>query len=326
MNDVSPTPTHRSRLRWVLPLVVLGALCAAGWFGWRAWQTWQQQNTLARSNASQELSALRDSMDALRSDQRNNARSLQDAAATNRVLRDEVLGLGQRSALLEDNLAKLADSSHQGAQAVRREEAELLLSQAQQRLVYAGDIDGARRLYALAAEVLQNTDSADYLNLRQALIQERNAIDALGPGIRASTAEQLSTWTTSLETLPDQVAHAADAEQPWWQQLLSPLVQIHPSDSRVLVARSERMAANDALQIELSLARAALERGDEQGWQQALDRADGWLLRLWPESPQRTQHRNQLRAMRDTALRPVIPELGSTLQQLRAMRAAKESP
>lgn len=326
MNDVSPAPTHRSPLRWVLPLIVLGALCAAGWFGWRAWQSWQQQSALARNNAAQEISALRDSMEALRSDQRNNARSLQDAAATNRVLRDEVLGLGQRSALLEGSVAKLADSSHQGAQAVRREEAELLLSQAQQRLVYADDIDGARRLYALAAEVLESTDNPDYLNLRQALIQERNAIDALGPGIRASTAEQLAAWTTSLNTLPEQVAHAADAKQPWWQQLLSPLVQIHPSDSRVLVARSERMAANDALQIELSLARAALERGDAQGWQQALDRTDGWLLRLWPESPQRKQHRDQLRAMRDAQLRPAIPELGSTLQQLRATRAAKDIP
>ncbi|MNN09788.1 hypothetical protein D3C81_1226860 [compost metagenome] len=103
-------------------------------------------------------------------------------------------------------------------------------------------------------------------------------------------------------------------------------MQIHPSDSRVLVARSERMAANDALQIELSLARAALERGDQQGWQQALDRTDAWLLRLWPESPQRKQHRDQLRAMRDAQLRPAIPELGSTLQQLRATRAAKDIP
>ncbi len=326
MNDVSPTPSHRSPLRWVLPLVVLGALCAAGWFGWRAWQTWQQQNALARSSAMQELSALRDSMDALRSDQRNNARSLQDAAATNRVLRDEVLGLGQRSALLEDSLAKLADSSHQGAQAVRREEAELLLNQAQQRLVYAGDLDGARRLYALAAEVLESTDTPDYLNLRQALIQERNAIDALGPGIRANTAEQFTAWSSALDSLPEQVPATADAEQPWWQQLLSPLVQIHPSDSRVLIARSERMAANDSLQIELSLARAALERGDEKGWQQALDRVDGWLLRLWPDSPQRQQQRKQLRTLQAVQLRPTIPELGSTLQQLRTMRAAKENP
>jgi uroporphyrin-3 C-methyltransferase len=60
----------------------------------------------------------------------------------------------QRSALLEENLAKLADSANQGRQAVQRDEAELLLTQAAQRLNYADDVEGARRLYAQAATAL----------------------------------------------------------------------------------------------------------------------------------------------------------------------------
>lgn len=324
MNDVSPAPSPRRSLRWLIPLSVVGVLAAAGWFGYRAWQAQQQQVHQARDNAARQLSALQESVEALRRDQRANARSIQDAAATNRVLRDEMLGLSQRNALLEDNLARLADSSRQGAQAVRREEAELLLSQAGQRLDYAGDLDGARRLYGLAAGVLESIDDPAYLNLRQALIQERNAVDALGPGVRASTAERLAQWTAALEQLPEQVAVAADAEQPWWQQLLSPLVQVRPADARVLVARSERLAASDSLQIELSLARAALERGDDKAWQQALGRVDGWLQRLWPDSPQRQQRRSELTALQAVQLHPALPELGSTLQQLRSMRAAKE--
>jgi uroporphyrin-3 C-methyltransferase len=50
------------------------------------------------------------------------------------------------------------------------------------------------------------------------------------------------------------------------------------------------------------------------------------LQRLWPDSPQRQQHRAELKALRAVELRPALPELGSTLQQLRSMRAAKESP
>jgi len=324
MNEVSPAAPRRP-LRWILPLALVAALGAAGWFGWNSWQAGQQQAAQARSAASEQLSALQHSLEALRRDQRANARSIQDAAATNRVLRDEVLGLGQRNALLEENLARLADSSRQGAQAVRREEAELLLSQAEQRLGFAGDIDGARRLYALAAGVLESIDSPDYLNLRQALIQERNALDALGPGIRAQTAEQLGEWSTRLASLPEQVPSAPEEQQTWWQQLLSPLVQVRPADGKVLVARSERIAAADSLEIELSLARAALERGDVRSWRQALDRVDRWLQRLWPDSPQRQQQRRQLQALRAVELRPALPELGSTLQQLRAMRAAKEA-
>ena len=324
MNDVSPVASPRP-LRWVLPLIVLVAVGAAAWFGWDRWQAWQQQVSQARDAETQQFTALQQSLEALRRDQRANARSIQDAAATNRVLRDEVLGLGQRNALLEENLARLADSSRQGAQAVRREEAELLLSQAAQRLSFAGDLDGARRLYALAAGVLESIDSPDYLNLRQALIQERNALDALGQGVRAQTAAQLAQWNTQLALLPEQSPSAPEHQQPWWQQLLSPLVQVRPADGNVLVARSERIAASDSLEIELSLARAALERGDTQGWQQALDRVDGWVQRLWPDSRQRQHQRQQLQALRTVELRPALPELGSTLQQLRSMRAAKEA-
>ncbi|MFX5611008.1 hypothetical protein ABTD85_21515, partial [Acinetobacter baumannii] len=70
-----------------------------------------------------QLQGLEATLDALRRDQRATSQRLQDAATTNRVLRGEMLGLSQRSALLEENLAKLADSANQGRQAVQRDEA-----------------------------------------------------------------------------------------------------------------------------------------------------------------------------------------------------------
>lgn len=328
MNDDSSPSTHRRMARWIIALLLLAALAAAAGFGWRSWQAQQRLAERSRAVADQQLAALQQTVEALRRDQRANARGLQDVAATHRVLRDEVLGLGQRNALLEQNVARLADHSRQGAQAVRREEAELLLSQAQQRLAYAGDLDGARHLYALAAGVLESMDSPGYLNLRQALLQERTAIDALGPGVRARTAARLTQWAAALDSLPQQSGDAAagDARPTWWQQMLSPLVQIRPADPQVLVAHSERIAAGDALQIELSLARAALERGDTDGWRQALQRVDGWLLRLWPDSPQRRSQRHTLAELRGVDLRIALPELGSTLQQLRGMRDGKVAP
>lgn len=326
MNDPAPTPPRRLPLRWIASALALAALAAAGGFLWHGWQSNQRQSEQVRAAALQQLAALQQTVEALRRDQRANARSVQDLAATNRVLRDEMLGLGQRSALLEENLARLADHSREGAQAVRREEAELLLVQAQQRLTYAADLDGARRLYVLAASVMEELDGPRYLNLRQALMQERNALDALGPGVRARSAEQLAQWATALDELPEQPQPSADGKQPWWQQLLSPLVQVRPTDPTVLIAHSERIAANDAMQIELSLARAALERGDTDAWRQSLHRVDGWLLRLWADTPQRRQQRHALDELRKAELRIDLPELGSTLQQLRGMRDIKEAP
>lgn len=329
MNEVPALPSHRRLSRWlpVVAVVVLAAVALSAWFGYRHWQARLMVADQARSTHLNRLDALEQSVEALRRDQRANARSIQDAAATNRVLRDEVLGLGQRNALLEENLARfLADSAQNGVQAARREEAELLLRQAQQRMLHAGDLEAARHLYGLAAGVLEQLDSPDYLNLRQALLQERTALDALGPGIRAQAAQQLAQWVQALDSLPDQPPPATDTSAAWWQQLLSPLVEIRPADASVLIARSERMDASDALQIEISLARAALERGDSLAWTQALQRADKWLQRLWPDSPQRQSLRGQLQQLQAIDLRPPLPELGSTLQQLRTLRAAKESP
>ncbi|MGV8959754.1 MAG: hypothetical protein ACOH1V_05140 [Stenotrophomonas sp.] len=323
MNEAPASPPPRRLLRGVAVAVVLATLVAAGVIGYQAWHRRELQALQLRQSSAEQLAAFAQSLEGLRRDQRANARAIQDAAATNRILRDEMLGLSQRNALLEENFARLADHSRQGTQSLRQEETELLLSQAQQRLVFAGDLDGARRLYALAAGVLESIDLPGYLNLRQALIQERHALDALGPGVRASAETQLESFTQALRQLPDATAPSERGTAPWWQQLLSPLVQIRPADGNVLVARSERIAAADSLQIELSLARAALERGDTPGYRRALDRIGQWLPRLWPDSPALRQRQTELKALRDTDLQPVLPELGSTLQQLRALRTGR---
>ena len=100
-------------------------------------------------------------------------------------------------------------------------------------------------------------------------------------------------------------------------------MQVQPSDRAVSVAPGERSAGHAALLLELSLARAAAERRDVEAWRAALGRADGWLQRLWPRSPRLEQERDTLDALRDHALSPALPALGSTLAQLRASRAAR---
>jgi len=267
------------------------------------------------------VQGLAGSVEALRRDQRSTSQRVQDAAATNRVLRDEMLGLSQRNALLEENLARLADSTRHNAQALQLEEAELLLSQAGQRLAFADDVDGARRLYALAAAALEELPGGEYLNLRQALMQERNAVDALGPGPRAETQQRLARFAGALGALPEQIVPAAgSAAPPWWQQLLAPFVTITPTAAQGPLTAAERSAAWDALQLELTLARAAVERGNQSEFEQSLDRVALWMPRLWPDSPGLRERRAELQQLRARVLRPPLPELGSTLQQLRAMR------
>ncbi|MCA1715128.1 MAG: hypothetical protein LC715_08500 [Gammaproteobacteria bacterium] len=316
-----PLPSRRRpSVLWWLGLLLL---VLAGWRGWHWWQARGAREHAAVAGTTQQLQALSVRIDALRRDQRAQAQRLQQTDATNRLLRDELLGIGQRAALLEETVSTLADPERRGTQALRLDEVELLLSQGQQRLQLAGDLDGARRAYALAAGVLDGIDDPAYLNLRQTLVQERTALDALGADPKAAAAGRLDAFAATL-TAPVAVTGSTRAQaRPWWRRAFARIVQVRPSDRALAVEPGDRAAAFAALQLEIALARTALERRDAGAWHAVLGRADYWLVRLWPESPALRRQRAQLRALQATPLQLTLPILGSTLQQLRAMRAAR---
>ena len=324
MNDTTPSPANsprRVRAAVLVGVLVLGALALGGW---KAWQLQAERSRAAQAAESSQWQALEARLDTLRADLRAQGRLLQDAAASNRVLRDEVLGLGQRNALLEDSVARLDANARQDHQALDLDEAELLLVLGAQRLHIAGDLDGARRAYALAAGVLEGLDDPGLLNLRQALAAEREALDALGPGPRAELQQRLQALDARLASLPREpqapVPAAGGGKPPLWQRLLSPLLEIRPAGSDALMGDAERRQGEDALQLELTLARAALERGDAAGFHAALERSERWLTRLWPDSPALREAVRELQSLRQAPLEIQSPLLDSSLRQLRALR------
>jgi uroporphyrin-3 C-methyltransferase len=312
----------RGRAAAIVLLLLLLLLGFLAWRGWAAWQARETRIQATTADAEQRVAALEQRVEALRRDQRAQIQRIQDAAATNRVLRDEVLGLSQRGALLEDSVSKLADPTRHGAQALRLDEVELLLSQAQQRLSVANDLEGARRAYTLADGVLQGVDDPRLLNLRQALAQERAVLGALGNDPHAAITAQLDGFAAALGKLPQRTPDTGIDDRPVWQRALSPLVEVRRTQGDTVMAPSERAAGEAALQIELALARAALERDDTAAFRLSIARIEAWLTRLWPDSPALRQRRAELKALRGVPLRPAQPILGSTLQQLRLLRNA----
>src|SRR5690606_16778729 len=296
----------------------------AAW-AWHAWR--QEQERLLDRNAdhARQIEALIGRMDNLRGDLATQSRLIRDAASANRVLRDEVLGLGQRNALLEDNVARLAASSRDSSRTARLDEVELLLVMGAQRLRIASDLDGARRAYALAAGVLDDLQDPELLNLRQTLAEERAVLERLGRGPRAAAAARLDGVAARLATLPMEAPVGGDdnAPAPWWQRALAPLVQVRPAGRHALLTGSERLAAETTLQLELSLARAALERGDREALGSALQRVQASVRRLWPDSPALRELQGQLQALRGEPLELQEPVLEASLLQLRAARDAR---
>ena len=238
------------------------------------------------------------------------------------MLRDELLGVGQRAALLEDSVSKLADPDRHGAQAIRLDEVEMLLGLAQQRLQLASDLDGARRAYALAAGMLDGIDDPAYLSLRQTLAQERGALDAKGVDPVRDASTKLTAIETELARLPSTKAdRRCRRTNPGGSASLRAWSTCSRAIACSCTRRATGRAAMEALGIELTLARAALERRDAVAWQAALARADAWLPRLWPDSPALRAQRTMLRGLRAQRLAVSSPVVGTTLAQLRAMRA-----
>ncbi|GGK16231.1 uroporphyrinogen-III C-methyltransferase [Luteimonas terricola] len=316
-----PAPRRRtSALAWLLLFILLPI---AGTLAWRAWQAETGARRAADAEDGLRMDAFEQRLASLREGQQAQAKRMQQAEATNRLLRDELLAIGQRAALLEDSVQRLADPAQDAARALRLDEIELLLAQGQQRLLLAGDLDGARRAYALAARLLDAlTDPAD-IDLRQVLAQERAMLDALGQDPRVAAIARIDAFETDLDASPAglQPADAGAAAAPWWRRLARRIVEVRRSDEHLAEGSGEQAAGLAALRLELALARTAAERRDASGHAAALARASAWLPRLWPDSPVRDAHQRELDAIAAMPLGLSLPELGTTLGQLRMRHA-----
>ena len=331
MNSI-PTPpltapaAKRQTLFWafVLLLLLAGAI---------AWKFWPVAAPVIRPEAPVDLSPealdarllqAENSLSTLHRTQETLNQRLTDAGARTDLLRDEMLGVGQRAALLEDSVHELSTSKRDAAQSLRLDEAELLLTMAAERLQLAGDMNGAIRATALADGVLSSLRDPALLNLRQTLAQELAAMRALPKDPRIDAAGELA----ALEAMLPQLAAGGPArhesnEQPTGsglQRLLNALVQIRPSGEQDLLSPADRSAGEAALSLEIALARTALDRGDQVAFRDSLQRMDSWLRRLYADGPLLRERRAHLRKLSTLPLTVDLPIAGSTLQQLRELQ------
>ena len=325
--ESSAAPRRRtSALAWLLLLV---ALPLAGALGWRAWQSERDERRAADAEETVRIEALQQRVATLRQGQQAQGKRLQQAEATNRLLRDELLAMGQRAALLEDSVQRLADPAQDAARALRLDEIELLLAQGRQRLLLAGDLQGARSAYALAARLLDALDAPTDIDLRQVLADERAMLDALGADPRVAAVARLDAFEAGLDAAPDMAAAtpergATTSAQPWWQRVASRIVDVRRSDQVLVVDAGERAAGLAALRLELSLARMAAERRDHAGYAAALARVRALVPRLWPRSAARDARLRELDAVAALPLALELPTLGTTLDQLRLQRGRRD--
>ncbi|MBS0194551.1 MAG: uroporphyrinogen-III C-methyltransferase [Proteobacteria bacterium] len=264
---------------------------------------------------------------ALRREQRDLAQRMSDTTAGQQVLRDEVLGVGERAALLEQSVSRIASPRGQGEQALRLDEAELLLTIGQQQIELAADTGAALHAYALADDVLAGSSDPSVLNLRQSLAQEVAAMKALPPDPRAFLGGRLDAFEASLDAQPfDTATDAPAAKRPSvFDRVVGSLVEVRHAPAQDLLDPASRDAALTAIRLEITLARLALERRDAAAFHAALGRIDRWLPRLYSADTVARQ-RALLADLQRAPVRLELPSLGGTLTELRRLRQEQPPP
>jgi len=311
------------------PLLIALPLLAAGGAGAWWWST-RPEATVAPdplSNAvlDQRLLAVEQAIASIERGQSRTAQRLADLEARSTVQREELLGWGQRTALLEESVQQVA-AGPQGDSGIglRLDEVDLLLSFAETRLALSGDIDGARRAYAFADGLLSALTAPQYVNLRQSLAQEQAALAALPPDPRLAARGAIDAVEAALSSLEDAPAEATpEAPASALDKVLDALVDVRPRGEQDLLAPADRQRGLAALRLELGLARLAIERRDTEGLAASAARAAVWMRRLYAASAALDAETARLEALAGTDLALEVPVLGSTLAQLRAQRRSE---
>lgn len=333
--DTLPAPAKRGRGVLWFALVLLAA--AGGGAGYVHYELQRVRGAAVDAEAwrleAEALNARLSALDRQLAQYDGGRRSLDERtaelASNQRVIRQELLGMGERAATIEDAVARLSDQRLRGEIALKLNEIEGLLVLADQRLLLARDRAGARTALQLALSALDTIEDPLYAGLALPLRAELAQLDALPadplPGLRATLANALSALP-GLPRAPLQEARgAASAGMGRLQQALSGLVTVRRTDeSAAVLTGSAREAALEALQLDLRVALLAAEARDADALSAALSRAQSAFARLFDADDARVRGLSEaLAALKPADLAAPLPTLGASLAELRALRGSR---
>lgn len=318
---------------WVWILV--GIAAAAAWWGWQQYAALQsaERQVAEWQNVADMLSGRIEALDGELGSVRERQRSIEtrigENAATARVIREEMLAISERSEVVEEALARLTSQREQADVAMRLNEIDFLLQLGQQRFELYGDRGAAEDAFATAEQALTTLQIGALAAVQQTLAAERAAIAGLPEDVAPSLRARLGELRLRLPGLPPPPSEPVlDADQPRVLQLLSRLITVRRiGEHAQLLTPLERGSRLAALQLQVDLALAALERGDQSSWNERLDAAQSLFAGLFDaESPETVAARHVIDEAR--AARIARPELalGAALRELRAVRGMPRLP
>lgn len=336
MNEPVPLPSRAERSfgsATALAAATLGlviALIALGWL----WRVETRSGVLERERGELgvEQRLLAERLNQVETELRLAQQRLQDAAAINRNLRDEVLGVAERAELVEQALKRVSDRGMENVSELRMNNAEFLLGAGLARLRLFQDTTGAATALSLADAELTALQDPVVTGIRQSLARELAALSGYPADSRALAIARLQRIAekTHLLSLRRASAPVVGADDASWSaragRLFGEFVRVRRIEvgaDGFAVPLSEDMARVD-LRLQLRYAEAALMEGDDARFKAQLLRIQNsaqtfdlttetgrWLL-------------DELKAAAELPTFPEFAEAGGALQQLRNLQSTRQ--
>lgn len=333
--ETASTPKPR-RWPWLLALLVLCAIAALLLFAVHSLREANegQAELNAQTEASrQQLLRFEQELTRMGQEQQRLVQRIDSSNATNKVLREELLGMGERATMLEEAVARVSQSRLGGESSLRLNEAEFLLTMGGTRLSLYGDVVSTIEAFALAEDALAGLDDPSLVTLRQTLAQELEQLRAMPADPRIAIRTDLAVLARQLAKLPPPDKSGADdaadasASDSRLAQLFGRLVTVRRYDPQAsLLGPSQRQAALATLALQLELAQVALNRTDEDAFRAALVRVEDGMTGLFNQEDDAVRHwREQVAQLRQARLEPELPALGATLRELRNLRMVRRA-
>lgn len=323
----APQPRGGGTLAFALILALL-ALAAAAWVGWQQWQQ-QRGSTADRQGVAalqQRAEGIESRLGGLADQRASLDQRMDDAAAVNRSLREELLGQSERIRNLEDAVAKLAEKSLSGHDAMLLDETDSLLRMGAERYRLFHDAPAAAAAYGLADQTLAAVNDGAFSGVRQDIQAEREALLKSQPIDLSGVLQQLQALRGTIGELPLKPLDApadAQATDAWSRirRALGSVVSVRRDNGAPLAVADARFARELAA-LDLAQAQADLLAHDGVAYAEALQRVDASLASQFDGNASSVQQaRAALKKLQDQRPANEAVELGAALRELRNLRA-----
>jgi uroporphyrin-III C-methyltransferase len=322
----NPRSFWRKSTLWLVALALLGIIAAV--LIWRPWQQLSSRSTaldLSPEALDARLLITEQQLQRAQREQQTLEKKLNDSQSRNTLMRDELLAVNQRASLLEENLRQVTNDQNKSRLSVQLEELESFLVLSDTRLKVEGDLIGSQRALTLANQSMLDLRDVRMINLKQSVLQEMQMLSGIKDH-RPSASAELDALETALPQfsarLPGQSEVKLQGSQNGFQRLLDAMVQVRSADEQSLLGSSDRSTGEAALALEITLARSALNKRDNQAFQASIRRIQSWLKRLYADGPMLRDRLNKLANLSKLDLNISSPLSGTSLQLLRSLSVA----